>query len=471
MPDNILDYRQDYLENIASEYVQDNKHQITSKKIAYVSGGQPGAGKSIILEKAKTELENKVIIINADDFRTDHPNYNAIVEKYGKESSIYTGKFAGNTAEKVLDLSIEQKQNIAIEGTFRTSEIPIRTLKKLKENGYETRVEIVTTDQNESYQNTINRYEQAINSEDKSIRMAARATPKNHHDMVVEHLPGNAKNVLESNLADSFIVSTKNGIIYDKDNALLNRNSVDEVIETATHDRQIRDEFKKDIAIKLDNELKNKIKLEDETISQKTLEDISSHADEIARGAWADDNSDEGYIDTENAELNTYLNNIKDPALRSRLLTTIKSHQKYADHIFDKSENISTKTLKKVNSTDADPVKYLKDISDKDIGNIETTKKYFQSKGYDTDALFISSGRQNGNYYGYVGEARDNCQMFVSKKTGHIFALDKNKLPADFEQKKGELVKIKAYGTPEVSVKTNSKQQVSASPSNSPSIG
>lgn len=41
----------------------------------FVLGGQPGAGKSILIEKIKKELNSNVIVINGDDYRKYHPDY------------------------------------------------------------------------------------------------------------------------------------------------------------------------------------------------------------------------------------------------------------------------------------------------------------------------------------------------------------------------------------------------------------
>ena len=49
--------------------------------IAVVLGGQPGAGKSVLIDNAKKEFDdNNVVIINGDEFRRMHPNLDEILE-------------------------------------------------------------------------------------------------------------------------------------------------------------------------------------------------------------------------------------------------------------------------------------------------------------------------------------------------------------------------------------------------------
>lgn len=41
--------------------------------------------------------------------------------------------------EAIFQKAILNKYNLIIEGTFRTAQVPINTLKTLKENGYNTK--------------------------------------------------------------------------------------------------------------------------------------------------------------------------------------------------------------------------------------------------------------------------------------------------------------------------------------------
>lgn len=52
-----------------------NQHTPTNNPKGFVLGGQPGAGKSILIEKIKKELNGNVIVINGDDYRKYHPDY------------------------------------------------------------------------------------------------------------------------------------------------------------------------------------------------------------------------------------------------------------------------------------------------------------------------------------------------------------------------------------------------------------
>lgn len=154
---------------------------------AYILGGQSGAGKSKLHLLAGKETEENIIVIDGDTFRRGHPNSKLITKEYGKSDVKYTAKFAGQMVEElVADLS-DSHYNLLIEGTLRTAEVPLDTAKMLNEKGYDTELLVMTVHPLLSYLGTISRYEEAffINPD------LARATPKDHHDLIVKNLPDN----------------------------------------------------------------------------------------------------------------------------------------------------------------------------------------------------------------------------------------------------------------------------------------
>lgn len=177
----------------------------------YVLGGQPGAGKSNAINRIVDELNGNVLIINGDDFRRYHPDFETIQQQYDKDASKYTAQFAGELTNRIIERAIHEKYNVAIEGTFRTVETPLKTLQDLKTNGYQTNVYIQTTAKDVSWQSTLDRYDAM-----KRAGISPRYTPKEHHDLVVELLPINADKVFESSLADNFKVFSRDTLLFDK---------------------------------------------------------------------------------------------------------------------------------------------------------------------------------------------------------------------------------------------------------------
>lgn len=176
----------------------------------FVLGGQPGAGKSNLVGIIRQELNRNVLIINGDEFRRYHPNFDGIQEQYGIDSPKHTAAFSGHMTERVIEKALREGYNISVEGTFRTTETPMRTLEKMREHGYETAVYIQTAPLEVSWQSTLERYHAM-----ELLGETPRATPKEHHDLVVKLLPQNADAVFLSGKADVFKVYSREGLIFD----------------------------------------------------------------------------------------------------------------------------------------------------------------------------------------------------------------------------------------------------------------
>lgn len=176
----------------------------------FVLGGQPGAGKSNLVGIIRQELNRNILIINGDEFRRYHPNFDGIQEQYGIDSPKHTAAFSGHMTERVIEKALREGYNISVEGTFRTTETPMRTLEKMREHGYETAVYIQTAPSEVSWQSTLERYHAM-----ELLGETPRATPKEHHDLVVKLLPQNADAVFLSGKADVFKVYSREGLIFD----------------------------------------------------------------------------------------------------------------------------------------------------------------------------------------------------------------------------------------------------------------
>lgn len=177
-----------------------NMSVIPSIPTGFVLGGQPGAGKSVIEKLIKSQFEN-IVIVNGDDYRKYHPQFDKIIEEHGADYPEYTGKFSSAVTELFIDRLIEEKRDIIVEGTLRTTEAPLNTCHKMKENGYRTYLGIIAVKPELSYLSTIYRYEEMIKN-----GILARKTPQLHHDNVVENLVNNCKIIFDSGNFDEILI-------------------------------------------------------------------------------------------------------------------------------------------------------------------------------------------------------------------------------------------------------------------------
>lgn len=187
-----------------------DKPQPSANPIGIVLGGQPGAGKSNAIRIIQSQLHQTFLFINADEFREYHPRFDQIQQQYGKDAPLHTGQFAGQVASSILQLAVHARLNIIIEGTFRNPETPINTLKLFKDCGYRTEAHIVTTPKTISWQSTIDRAKAA-----EAAGEIPRYVDKAIHDNIVSSLGANADKVFASQLADRFVVHSRESILFD----------------------------------------------------------------------------------------------------------------------------------------------------------------------------------------------------------------------------------------------------------------
>ena len=177
-------------------------------------GGQSGAGKTTIHRIKQKEFQENIIIIDGDSYRSQHPNYLALQEKYGKDSVDYTKGFAGKMVEYLVDELSKQGYHLLIEGTLRTTQVPRQTAQLLRKKGYHISLAVIGTKPELSYLSTLIRYEELYTINPNQ----ARATPKEHHDGIVEHLVDNIRELENDKLFNRIqIYQRDRTCIYDSE--------------------------------------------------------------------------------------------------------------------------------------------------------------------------------------------------------------------------------------------------------------
>lgn len=185
---------------------------ISGQPKAILLGGQSGAGKTTIHRIKQKEFQVNIIIIDGDSYRSQHPNYPALQEKYCKDSVDYTKGFAGKMVEHLVDELRMQGYHLLIEGTLRTTQVPRQTAQLLASKGYQVSLAVIGTKPELSYLSTLIRYEELYAIDPNQVR----ATPKEHHDGIVENLVENLRELEREQLFDCIqIYQRDRTCIYD----------------------------------------------------------------------------------------------------------------------------------------------------------------------------------------------------------------------------------------------------------------
>lgn len=201
-----------------------------------ILGGQSGAGKTTIHRVKMMESEGNYIVIDGDTYRAQHPHFRALQERYGVDSVEYTKAFAGKMVEALIDKLSFLDYNIIIEGTLRSSSVPIQTARLLKDKGYSVDFCLIATKPELSYLTTQLRYLEMLVVDP----LQARATPKEHHDGIVKVLVSNINELEQSRLFESIQVYKRDLVqVYD---SIQSTESVGTIVEQVLFGPWTKDE-------------------------------------------------------------------------------------------------------------------------------------------------------------------------------------------------------------------------------------
>ncbi len=212
---------------------------------AVIMGGQPGSGKSKLLEASKQLFpDGNAVVINGDELRQYHPQSNEIFKLDDKRYAERTDADSRIWTKRVFDKAIETQRNIIFESTMREAGPISETIKRLRDLGYEITVKVVATHERMSKTSIYMRYEQQ-----KHDKGYGRFTSQDSHDAGYEGMPKTVDQIDKNKLVDRleiynrsgdqlFSKSLKNGY-WDRDE------SAAKVIEDERHreptDREIAD--------------------------------------------------------------------------------------------------------------------------------------------------------------------------------------------------------------------------------------
>ncbi len=176
---------------------------------AFILGGHPGSGKTVLHRLHLRELYQNAVVINGDDYRRFHPNFEQIVLMSNGNYIEDTRVFSGKMVEKLIDICSDRGFNLIIEGTLRNASVPIETCAKLKAKNYNVYLSVMAVHPIFSYLGTIQRYEKEKEEKSKSPRL----TTKRQHDIVVAVLPTSLKKICSTRIFDVVHLYNREGIV------------------------------------------------------------------------------------------------------------------------------------------------------------------------------------------------------------------------------------------------------------------
>lgn len=111
----------------------------STNPIGIILGGQPGSGKSFLVNEIKKEFQKDFIFISTDDLRLYHPAYSALQQNPEtlQNAANLVNPYASTWTERLIKHCIENKFNLIIHSTLGGNVNAVyRTVDMLRENDF-----------------------------------------------------------------------------------------------------------------------------------------------------------------------------------------------------------------------------------------------------------------------------------------------------------------------------------------------
>ena len=180
---------------------------------AVILGGQPGAGKSALLDRATADLEatGSTVVINGDDFRIFHPAYARLQQDDPENAAYFTDHDSGRWVEKTIEHGKTLGVNLVIESTMRNPDTFEKTSENLRKSGYMVEARAMAVPAAESWQGVHMRYEEMLARGEQG-----RFTKREAHDAGYEGVPRTLEAIEKNAWADRVTLENRSGaIIYE----------------------------------------------------------------------------------------------------------------------------------------------------------------------------------------------------------------------------------------------------------------
>lgn len=144
---------------IESDHFADTRP--VEKPVAIILGGQPGSGKSGLLEASKQDFaEGNVVAINGDELRYYHPEYLAIQRADAFRFAELTDPHARLWTRQLFDRASETRRNLVFEATMRERGPITESMARLRATGYRVIARVIAANECDSVIGIHRRYEE-----------------------------------------------------------------------------------------------------------------------------------------------------------------------------------------------------------------------------------------------------------------------------------------------------------------------
>jgi UDP-N-acetylglucosamine kinase len=173
-----------------------------------ILGGQPASGKSSIVDSIEKEYANNIVVFNGDDIKSYYPNYHQLSQQQPDLTSKIVQPYSNYVVDQLKLEAISSGVNTLIEGTMRTSQVPLETVAKFKQKGYIAEAVIVVSNYFSSYIGIIERYEGEL-----ALQGFGRKVDLSSHNETFNNIPNTLGVLVSSNEFINIKIVTREGEI------------------------------------------------------------------------------------------------------------------------------------------------------------------------------------------------------------------------------------------------------------------
>lgn len=183
-----------------------------SGPVVVILGGQPGAGKSKLIDIAMRDyFENSSpVIINRDEYRDAHPRSQEILKRNDKKYAERTDPDVRVWTKRLFDTAVKNKRDIIFEGTMRTDMLIMAAIENLRRAGYKIHIMIMAVRGEISRLGMLERYE-----DQKSVKGYARWIDPASHEEAYRGMPATVRSIEKGSHIESISVYNREGeVLY-----------------------------------------------------------------------------------------------------------------------------------------------------------------------------------------------------------------------------------------------------------------
>ena len=204
-------------EKIKKDFIRQQSKKC-EKPLFILAGGQPGSGKTGIIETIKnSHRDREFIVIDQDEYRKYHPNFKEIREKYPQDAVTLTNEFVFEIENEMLSYVKKNKIDTINVSTLRNTSLILKSIEEIRECGFKIEVYVIAVSAEESYFSTLTRYQE----QEKDMSEVPRFVSKDFHDISYKSLMNTIENFERINIPITVLKRAKEkkqpAIIVDRD--------------------------------------------------------------------------------------------------------------------------------------------------------------------------------------------------------------------------------------------------------------